>query len=167
MATFYYDINGHLWKFCIDASFFDSIISIAAIVVSIVAVIVSLRIAAKQNKISLLYKRIEILESIEYFIYKDLESWEWDGEMREISRFSTGQIQCLFDKAFCNYYKDLLDDCKKANELFGDFAHAQRRGDCNGRTADQIEAEKEQLFREIEKKFDAEKDRVYKKWINI
>lgn len=166
MITWYYSDAG-LSKVTVDASAFDSFISVVAIMISIVAIIESSRIAIKQNRIALLEKRIEVLSAFERMVYTKMESWEWDGDCSDISHFSTGQLNCLFDGQFSGFHQELLDACKQINILNGDIDHAMTHGECRGETAEVIEGKREKLIIATTKKFETEKDRAYRKWISI
>lgn len=166
MITWYYGDAG-LCKVSIDATAFDSLISIGAIIISIVAIVVSNRIAITQNKIALMEKRIEILSEFERMVYKRLASWEWTGDCSSILQYSSGQIKCLFDRSFSEFYQELLCACERINIINGDIDHAIKHGECRGETTETIEKRKEKLMSDITKRFEEEKERAYRKWISI
>lgn len=144
----------------------ELIFSIAAVIIAFISLVTALYVGKKQIWAALLEKRIEVIDAYEQFVFRELESWEWNGSMQTVSRYSLVQLISLFSESDI---KELYDRTKRdssiINKLHGDIEYAKRHDTCQGRDIEQIEDEISDQIEQLQNYFINQKDVLYKKWI--
>ncbi|MCD8018074.1 MAG: hypothetical protein LUF92_00345 [Clostridiales bacterium] len=121
----------------------------------------------KQNvRIQFLDKRIEIISCFDDVINKLMNDWEVDIQDSFFGSLMSNKIKALFDDDFVSFHNYLGKAVKKIIILNGDYDHAERRGDCNGRSPEDIRVERENLCDEILEKYIVEKNRIFDLYIS-
>ena len=144
----------------------ELIFSIAAVIIAFISLVTALYVGKKQIWAALLEKRIEVIDAYEQFVFRELESWEWNGSMQTVSRYSLVQLISLFSESDI---KELYDRTKRdssiINKLHGDIEYAKRHDTCQGRDIEQIEDEISDQIEQLQNYFINQKDVLYKKLI--
>lgn len=152
-------------QFCNDNDgFISAIASISSIVLSFIAIVISIKVAKKQNSISLLEQRIKMLDSIEAFC-KSLYNWEFD--LSRHKKIGKSQIVALFNKKAYEQYQKIYSYGETINNLYGDLEFAKRHDTCNDRTMDDIQKEIFDNAENCEKIFGELKETIFEKYIRI
>lgn len=143
------------------------IVSIVAAIGSVAAVIAAIIIAKSQKRIALLETRLGILKNIEDFIDAYFPDWDTYISKSPIKNISYDQVRILFDEELGEFFNRIISDFKKKNELIGDEAFAERRGECHGKDPQQIVNEIYAIDEKLSDDFKVQKERAYKKWIKV
>ncbi len=121
---------------------------------------------AQNNRIQLLEKRIELISFLDSEISK-LPNWKTDISNRIYSPVFKNEIMAYFDDDFYKFYTKLIDDIETINMLIGDYEHAEKRGDCRGKTPPDILKEIDKLNSSVNKNYEKEKNRIYSNFFKI
>ena len=132
-----------------------------------VAVIVAVVIYKRQKTIALFDRRTQILNDFEHYIFDELRNWDWDGNTRAISKYTRSEVVALFDESYGQLQDDILKTANECSILFGDIKHAERHGECHGKTADEIEDEKIRKENALGERFKEKRDKANHKWLKI
>lgn len=144
----------------------ELIFSIVAVIIAFISLVTALYVGKKQIWAALLEKRIEVIDAYEQFIFSELGSWEWNGSMQTVSRYSLVQLMSLFSESDVKeLYNRTKRDSLTINKLHGDIDYAKRHDTCRGRDIDQIEEEISDQVEKLQNYFIDQKDVLYKKWI--
>ena len=141
------------------------IASVVAAIGAIAAVVAAILIARAQKRIALLETRLQILKSMEDFVDIYFPDWDTYISKSPIKNLSSDQIRILFDDELAEFFDRIIADFKKKNVLIGDEEHAERKGECHGKTPQQIVDEIHALDDSLSKDFKVQKERAYKKCI--
>lgn len=142
------------------------LLSLVAILISIISIIISIYITHKQNKIALLEKRIAIFDKIEDYVYK-IHLWEFEYSWFSNLKLSKTQIKALFNSDFLDFYIELEKASKQIDKLWGNHKHAEEKGECNGKSEEQIEQEINNITGNIKNDFENIKDDFFKKFFKV
>ena len=143
--------------------FFTALSGIGAVAAAILAWVIYRR----QEKIALFNRRMQIMDDYERFVLDKLPDWDWRSDVSPITRYSDVEMAALFNQEFVDLRSYILESAQKCSNLHGDLEHATRKGDCKGRSEEDIEKEISKLISEVSEKYKKARAVAIQKWLTI
>lgn len=143
-----------------------SVLSMTSIMI---AIEVPKKIAEQQNKIALFDKRQkffdEIINYIEYVINN--RGFIDSGVGDIFLKYSNLYISAIFDKDVETGIDPLKNKVEKIIDLSGDYDHADRKGDCRGKSCDEILSEIDDACNDLVIHLNSFKENIVLRYIKL
>ena len=107
------------------------------------------------------------MDDYERFVLDKLPDWDWRSDVSPITRYSDVEMSALFNQDFVDLKSYILKSAQDCSTLRGDYEHAIRKGDCKGRSEEDIEKEISDLIAKVSEKYKEARVVAIQKWLTI